>query len=61
MSQPWVCPKCDRVWAPYISACQPCNSKVDAKPRRESLIDSIQEMAGRVGGEFIPDAGRNSR
>lgn len=60
MSQPWVCPKCDRVWAPYISHCQPCNSQVEArsKSRRDQLIESIKETAGRVGAEFIPDAGR---
>lgn len=22
----WICPKCSRVWGPFVMACQPCNS-----------------------------------
>jgi hypothetical protein len=24
----WICPRCDRVWAPGMPSCQPCNQKV---------------------------------
>jgi hypothetical protein len=26
----WTCPRCLRVWAPYVQGCQSCNLKVDA-------------------------------
>lgn len=25
--QPWTCPKCGRVWAPYVPGCFSCNGK----------------------------------
>lgn len=25
--KPWICPKCDRVWGPTVTACAPCNSR----------------------------------
>lgn len=27
---PWVCPKCGRVWGPLVMECIPCNSKKQA-------------------------------
>lgn len=26
MSTGWVCPKCGRVWGPFMMACDPCNN-----------------------------------
>jgi uncharacterized OB-fold protein len=24
--QGWTCPKCGRVWAPFVPSCAPCNN-----------------------------------
>lgn len=57
MSDAWVCPKCRRVWAPYVPGCQPCNQQVEAEQegRHAKLKGSIKEMARRVSAEFIPN------
>ncbi len=28
MNNGWICPKCGRVYAPYIAECQHCNKEV---------------------------------
>ncbi len=34
MSQPWICPKCGRVYGPSIVQCLECNSKAAGQERR---------------------------
>jgi len=24
---PWVCPKCGKVWGPFVMQCAPCNAR----------------------------------
>jgi uncharacterized OB-fold protein len=31
---PWICPKCGRVWGPYVVSCCPCNSKVEKEEKQ---------------------------
>lgn len=30
MNNGWICPKCGRVYAPFIPECQYCNEKVES-------------------------------
>ena len=47
MYQGWICPRCDRVMAPFVTECQHCNRKlaetlqpVFFPPRQEPLVVS---------------------
>lgn len=28
---PWICPKCGRVWGPFVAECVPCNKTPSAE------------------------------
>ena len=28
----WICPRCNRVWAPKVESCAPCNGSAVAMP-----------------------------
>lgn len=34
MINPWICPKCSRVWAPFIFECKPCNYSFNSVPEQ---------------------------
>lgn len=29
----WICPKCQRVHAPFVPACHPCNQPINSKDK----------------------------
>jgi hypothetical protein len=33
MGQPWICPKCGRVWASWVFNCAPCNARAARQAR----------------------------
>lgn len=42
----WICPKCGRVYAPYIAECQHCNKEVivTSNVDRKEIIRELLEL-----------------
>ena len=38
----WICPKCDRVWAPHIKECNHCNTLIIEKMK--SFSDKVSSI-----------------
>lgn len=38
---PWICPRCDRVYAPFVFECKNCNDKLDI--RDLTISEGVQE------------------
>ena len=57
---PWICPKCGRVWGPGVTACNPCNRTHRRPHVQASLgIRTAEEIerAKREGKEMAKELG----
>jgi hypothetical protein len=52
----WVCPKCNRVWAPFVEQCRGCNGmhtviadKVQEQKRKKSELQEIEKQVEQNG------------
>lgn len=45
----WICPKCGRIYAPWVMSCEPCN--------KQAIIN--QQHAGTVQNPLIPKDNSN--
>ena len=46
LGEPWVCPRCQRVWGPLTPACAPCNAVIAAgneRPREPKRPPEVAE------------------
>lgn len=41
----WICPKCGKVYAPFIAACLECNEKANLVARKCQLHNGLLDIA----------------
>ena len=44
----WSCPKCGRVFAPFVQCCNPCNSAIDNREGAKNPKPEKATVAGRT-------------
>lgn len=51
----WICGKCNRSFAPFVSECKPCNERIDHPPSfiafQTNLSMPVQLAASEWDGE----------
>ena len=43
---PWICPKCGRVWGPMVIGCGPCNSTTITLPGAMQPVPGLDNATG---------------
>ena len=50
MNSGWICPKCGRVYAPFIPECQHCNKEVKSTTKGTVICDG--NKTGIINAEW---------
>lgn len=51
----WACPACERVWAPHVSACGPCNQIAQTRNQFRFVIDRPVPQTHSPCSPAVPD------
>jgi hypothetical protein len=47
----WICPKCERVYAPFVSECLKCNQEVQSESKSSDTL--FTEQFGGASSDFF--------
>jgi len=47
---PWICPKCNRVYAPFVWECKNCNQKLMKRQAQQAQQDQYYQIVEKLDG-----------